>query len=240
MTRSTVDTFPENDISARRMAGRIAALLPAGVALDVREIGDAAGSLFPVEREAVARAVAKRTREFSTGRLCARAAMAALGVPPHPVPVGPQREPVWPDGLVGTISHGGELCLAAVARKDHLLGLGIDLEVGDPLDPEVRGLICTPDELRGASAWAGAGVDPHKLVFSAKEALYKVLFPRARRFIDFLEVEIGVDADAGTWRPTSLPADVSARMAAPIEGKFLVADGYVVTAAWASPPPAGG
>ena len=222
------------------MAGRIASLLPAGVALDVREIGDAAGSLFPIEREAVARAVAKRTREFSTGRLCARAAMAALGVPPRPVPVGPQREPVWPDGLVGTISHGGELCLAAVARNDHVLALGIDLEVGDPLDPEVRGLICTADELRSTPAWAGAGVDPHKLVFSAKEALYKALFPHARRYIDFLEVEIRVDADTGAWRPTSLPPDVSGRMGAPIEGKFLVAEGYVVTAAWATPPPTGG
>lgn len=233
-------TFPENDTSARRMAGRIAALLPTGVALDVREIGDAADSLFPIEREAVARVVAKRTREFSTGRLCARAAMAALGVPPHPIPVGPQREPVWPDGLVGTISHGGELCLAAVSKQDRILALGIDLEVGDPLDPEVRGLICTPDELRGAPAWVGAGVDPHKLVFSAKEALYKALFPHARRYIDFLEVEIGVDADAGAWRPTSLPPDVSGRVGAPIEGRFLVAEGYVVTAAWATPPPAGG
>jgi 4'-phosphopantetheinyl transferase EntD len=235
-----VDNFPENDTSARRMAGRIAALLPGGVALDVREIGDAADALFPIEREAVARAVAKRTREFSTGRLCARAAMAALGVPPHPVPVGPQREPVWPDGLVGTISHGGELCLAAVSRKDDLLALGIDLEVGDPLDPEIRGLICTPDELRGAPAWGAAGVDPHKLVFSAKEALYKALFPHARRYIDFLEVEVGIDADTGTWRPTLLPPDVSGRLAAPIEGRFLVAEGYVVTAAWATPPTAGG
>ncbi|HEX7238844.1 MAG TPA: 4'-phosphopantetheinyl transferase superfamily protein [Longimicrobiaceae bacterium] len=222
------------------MAGRVAALLPPGVALELREIGDHADSLFPVERQTVARAVAKRTREFSTGRLCARAAMSALGVPPHPVPVGPQREPVWPDGVVGTISHGGALCLAAAARQDHLLGLGIDLEVGDPLDPELRRLICTPDELRGIPAWPDAGVDPHKLVFSAKEALYKALFPRAQRFIDFLEVEIGVDVGAGGWRPTTLPPDVAARMGAPIEGKFLVADGYVVTTAWAVPPPAGG
>lgn len=233
-----MDTFPDAGAPALRMAGRIAALLPAGVALDVREIADNAGSLFPAEREAVARAVAKRAREFSTGRLCARAAMAALGLPPRPVPVGSQREPVWPDGVVGTISHGGELCLAAASGRDRVLALGIDLEVGDPLDPELRRLICTPDELRAAPVWGVAGVDPHKLVFSAKEALYKALFPHARRYIDFLEVEIGVDAGAGAWRPTTLPPDVAGLVGAPIEGRFLVADGYVVTTACATPPPA--
>ncbi|HEX6751378.1 MAG TPA: 4'-phosphopantetheinyl transferase superfamily protein [Longimicrobium sp.] len=233
----SLNTLTGRHARASRLAHRLRAILPAGAALDVHEIGDHHHALHPVERQAVARAVPQRVREFSTGRRCARAALSALGLPHRAIPVGANREPVWAKGYVGTISHSREICLAVAARTDDVPALGADLDSIEPLSPELRGLICTVEELRAAPAWSGGGIDPYKVIFSAKEALYKALYPHARRFIDFLEVGIRLDVAVGRWRVASLPADLRGWAAMPVEGRFLVVDRDLVTLAWATRVP---
>lgn len=133
------------------------------------------------------RAVPKRRGEFLAGRLCARRALARIGVEPGAVPVGRDREPVWPDGVVASITHAGDraLCLAAAAADT--LGLGVDIE--RPIDAaraaEIGGVVVDGDEqalIRARFDDAAAGLGA---VFSAKESLYKALFPQVRRFFGF-------------------------------------------------------
>lgn len=173
----------------------IAALFPDPVVTVTATDAMWAGELHPAEAACVGRAVAKRRREFTAGRLCARAALAQLGVRGFPLLVGPSRVPLWPPGFVGSISHCQGFCAAAVAPRDAVIGLGLDVERAEPLESELRARICTASELESfARLAAPAGApDPGKLVFSAKEAFYKCYFPLAGAFLGFHDVEVELE-----------------------------------------------
>jgi enterobactin synthetase component D len=140
--------------------------------------------------------VPKRRRAFAVGRVAARKALERLSPgPPPPVLPGLDRAPCWPAGIVGSISHSGGWGLAAVDRVSRTLTLGLDLEYLPELsDIEIAGLVADDDELQ----WIGA--DPRRLLalFSAKESLYKALYPCCGAYFDF-------DAVTARWSdaPTS-------------------------------------
>lgn len=150
------------------------------------------GRLYPEEEACIARVVAKRRREFTAGRLCARAALEHLGVPAGPLLPNSDRTPRWPEGIVGSISHCEGYCGAVVARRDRFAGLGLDVEGAAPLDAELVSRICRPSELeRLADRPPPLGTSWGKLIFSAKESTYKCYYPLARTFLGFHDVEIG-------------------------------------------------
>jgi 4'-phosphopantetheinyl transferase EntD len=149
--------------------------------------------LFPVEETSVARAVSKRRTEFRTGRTYARAALAALGCAPAPIPVGESRQPVWPNGFLGSISHSGPICASVVGRSKYFAGLGLDFELDEALETDLYPLICREDELYLKQYLAGTAIDPGKLLFVIKEAVYKAYFPGAGVFLDFQDVKVEID-----------------------------------------------
>lgn len=154
------------------------------------------GEAYPEEMAAVARAAEKRRREFVAGRLCARQALAQLGIDRFPLLANPDRTPRWPTGIVGSISHCRDYCGVAVARIDEVLGLGLDVEQGGPLPANIVDMVCADEELDALSARQPPG--PHdwpKLIFSAKEAFYKCYYPLKRCFLDFHDVRISFGPD---------------------------------------------
>lgn len=133
------------------------------------------------------RAVPKRRSEFLAGRVCARRALDRLGAAPATVAIGRDREPLWPPGVAASITHAGDRALCLAASDADTLGLGVDIE--RPLDAvraaEIRGLVVAADEqARIADGFAdpAAGL---AATFSAKESLYKALFPQVRRLFGF-------------------------------------------------------
>lgn len=195
--------------------------LPAGVAFSGGLISDAIEELYPIEAEAIARAVPKRRAEFAAGRTYARRALAKLGVAPVAIPVGPQRTPTWPAGVVGSISHCDSYCAAIAASADIYAGVGLDVELDDVLEESVATSICSAKEL-SRSEWHGARLS--KLIFCVKEAFYKAYFPLTRTFLEFNDVEAFVHSDetfeARLVRDV-LPAAAGNRVFA---GKFTEAD----------------
>lgn len=140
------------------------------------------------------RAVAKRRREFAGGRAAARAALGALGFdPPPPVPTSADRAPVWPEGIVGAITHTRTDALAAVAHRAACGGLGLDLEhLGGLRRLDVARQVADETE----RAWIGADLRRLLAVFSAKESIYKALYPRHGRYFGFGAVTLA-PTDAG-------------------------------------------
>src|SRR4051812_41020395 len=83
------------------------------------------------------KAVARRRAEFLAGRYAAAMALEALGCPsPWEVGRREDRAPSWPAGFVGSITHGGGLVAAALARSDDCAGIGIDVELVVPPEGE--------------------------------------------------------------------------------------------------------
>ena len=80
--------------------------------------------VYPEEIAAVSNAVPKRVSEFTAGRVAARLALKQLGAPAMSVPMAPDRSPIWPPGLTGSITHTHSACLAAVAWEREVRMLG--------------------------------------------------------------------------------------------------------------------
>jgi 4'-phosphopantetheinyl transferase EntD len=178
-------------------------LFPPGIEIYSMDGEGDPDSLYPEEEWCVRGAVAARRREFAQGRLCARQALARIGIRNFPLQIGTDRAPIWPEGVIGSLSHCGGYCAAAVARKGSILGLGLDVETVEPLDPELLVLICTDSEVAWLAASAGdaQGVLA-KLIFSAKESVFKCVYPLTGVFLDFHDCEIRVDENLGTFTAT--------------------------------------
>src|SRR5271163_3067971 len=158
-------------------------LLPAGV-VAVESFEDVPGeTVFPGEEGLVANAVERRRREFVTARRCAREALVKLGHAPVPIRPGPNREPQWPAGLVGSITHTTGFRAAAVAPRSVLASVGIDTEQDHPLPDGVEEAVTVRGEPEMLAALALAFPLTHwgRLLFSAKESIYKAWFPLTGR-----------------------------------------------------------
>ncbi len=195
-----------------------------------------AAVLFPAEAALLVNAVAKRRREFATVRHCARLALAELGVAPAPILPGVGGAPVWPDGIVGSMTHCAGYRAAAVGHTSQVGGIGIDAEEHGPLPEGVLGLVSSAGERAHLAELASARPEVHwqRLIFSAKEAVYKVWSPRTGTWLGFEDAEVSFDPVAETFTarvlvPGPLPT---------LTGRYRVEDGIVVTAI-ALPPPGG-
>ncbi len=208
-------------------------LLPAGVVVVTAADDDPDAVLPPAEAQAVARAVASRRAEFTTGRVCARAALARLGRPTDAVPVGERRAPRWPDDVVGAITHCAGFRAAAVAWRAQVRSLGLDAEPHTPLpdgvldavsDAGERAVLAQLARERPEVAW-------DKILFSAKESVYKTWFPLTGRWLGFEDAELTPALD-GTFTAT-LRVDGPVLDGATVTsfiGRWMVRDGLVVTA----------
>src|ERR1700720_856307 len=117
-----------NAMNPATLSPPLSGLFPAGVvAADLREPGDPA-LLLPAEARYLGRAIPKRAREFAAGRLCARPALAELGILDVAIEVGDDRQPIWPDSMVGSITHTAGFCAAVVAERRVVGALGLDRE----------------------------------------------------------------------------------------------------------------
>jgi enterobactin synthetase component D len=148
-------------------------------------------------------AVPKRRLDFLLGRACAREAMRALGVTPEDVARNADGSPRWPSGITGSITHTSGFVSAAVARAFDVSALGIDTEriLTERCARQVAGVVAWPSEVAHGRAAGLTRLEALTLVFSAKETIFKCLYPRAGRVFDFHHVRvIDIDARARTFR----------------------------------------
>jgi 4'-phosphopantetheinyl transferase EntD len=176
--------------------------------------------------------VEARRREFTAGRNCARRALTELGHPAVPIPVGAHREPLWPAGIVGSITHCEGYCAAAVARSDAVAAVGIDAELNQPLKPGIEGLICMEAEKRWLKTLPSIeSIHWSTLLFSAKESLIKAWFSLSGQRLDAQQTTIDIAPQDGFF---TARLDVSVPhkydyLSAQIKGRFKEAGRYLLT-----------
>lgn len=190
--------------------------------------------LFPEEEAVIAKAVAKRRTEFTTARGCARAALGKLGFPPVPILPGTRGAPGWPAGVVGSITHCPGYRACAVARMDDIVTIGLDAETHDKLPDGVLDVIALKIEQTRLAQLAEAvpGVCWDRILFSAKESVYKAWFPLAQRWLGFEQASIDIDAVNRSFTARLLVDGpvVNAAVLTGFEGRWVVSDGLIVTA----------
>ena len=197
-----------------------------------QDIGD--WPLYPEEEEVASRAAPARRKEFTTVRACARDALAKLGLSPAPILPGPLGAPIWPAGVVGSMTHCAGYRAAAVARASEICSVGIDAEPNEPLPPDVLDSVAG----EGERAWIAGllatrpDVSWDRLLFSAKESVFKTWFPLTRRWLDFGQAAITVDLAARTFsaRLTASAMPLADPPLTGFSGRWLARDGLVLTA----------
>lgn len=224
-------------------------LFPDGVAV-VDALSDPPEAvLFPEEEALLARAVQKRRLEFTTVRHCARAALSRLGIPAAPILPGDRGAPQWPEGIVGSMTHCAGYRAAVVARSADMVTIGVDAEPHDKLPPDVLDTVTLLEERVQLARLAATRPQVHwdRLLFSAKESVYKSWYPLTRRWLDFDEANITFDAapdstsesSPGVGPATSgafyarllVPGPVVDGVSLPgFAGRWLVRDGLMFTA----------
>lgn len=215
----------------------IAELLPAAVASEVAYRDLPQVHLEPEEEAAITGAVASRRREFGTVRQCARTALRRLGVPYRPLVPSAHGSPSWPDGVVGSMTHCTGFRAAAVALADGLHSLGIDAERNERLPDGILECIALPREqeqvrdLLAAQVAADIRVSWDRLLFSAKESVYKAWYPLTGCFLDFSEAEIHLSGN-GTFRAELLVPGpvVDGRRIDGFDARWSVRNGLLATA----------
>ncbi|MET7339318.1 4'-phosphopantetheinyl transferase superfamily protein [Nonomuraea sp. NPDC005650] len=203
-------------------------ILPPWVAAEEAFEDPPDATLFPEEEAVIARAVDKRRREFTTARHCARRALSRLGLPPAPILPGERGAPGWPPGVTGAITHCAGYRAAAVSLD--ALAVGIDAEPDEPLPDGVLEAVAL-DRERADLARLGGGGHWDRLLFCAKEAVYKAWFPLTRRWLGFDEAHITLTR-TGTFTARFLVPGprVLGRELTGFAGRWLAADGLLVTA----------
>lgn len=209
-------------------------ILPPGVRCAEAFADPPGARLYPEEMAIVARAVAKRRREFSTARNCARSALRGLGVPPGPILTGERGAPQWPPGIVGSITHCEGYRAAAVARASDIVALGLDGEPNSALPDGVLEAVTLASERAQLPGLTSAAPDVcwDRLFFSAKESVYKAWYPLARRWLGFEDAQISIEPVAGTFRARLLIA-VPVAGSTPLTGftgRWLSGGGLLLTA----------
>lgn len=210
-------------------------LLPQGV-VSVEAFGDIPGETpFPGEEDLVATAVEGRRSEFVTARRCARQALARLGHSPAPIRSGPRREPQWPAGVVGSITHCRGYRAAAVAPQTLLTSIGIDAEPHGPLPDGVRDAVTVPGEpdMLAELTAADPKISWDRVLFSAKESVYKAWYPLTGRWLGFDDARLSIDPGAGTFSARLLVDGTRTDGGPPLTrltGRHAVTGGLVVTA----------
>lgn len=154
-------------------------------------------TMFPLEAAVVSRAVGQRRREFATVRYCARLALHQVGMPAVAILPDGDGVPHWPVSSVGSMTHCKGYRAAAVGRSRDFHAIGIDAEPHASLASATRDLTLRDEERSHLSALAGSRPHVHwdRVLFCAKEAVYKAWFPTTRRWLEFVDVSVTVQPD---------------------------------------------
>lgn len=191
-------------------------------------------TLFPAEEAIVRNAVDKRRREFTTARWCVRQALDRMGRPAVPILPGSRGEPQWPDGVVGSITHCAGYRAAALAEAGKVTTVGIDAEPNEGLGNGVLEAVSLPEERTRIAALLRdhPRIRWDRMLFSAKESVYKAWFPLTARWLDFEDANISINPDDGTFRADLLVTGpwVNGGKVKGFSGRWLVENGLVVTA----------
>lgn len=211
-------------------AAQLEALFPPAVVLRSALVRDHFASLTECEQLLVAHAVERRRADFSTGRVLAADGLRELGIPRCPIGRGSHNEPLWPPGVIGSISHSSGVCIVVLASSNAMEFIGIDVESCTADVTKISKLIMTTRELQSQSTADPVTLaESTRVTFCAKEAIFKAVFPRVARFVDFQEVTVTVNADAQTFEARAFDDDGLDELLRRGSGRFGMFDSVLIS-----------
>jgi 4'-phosphopantetheinyl transferase EntD len=153
-------------------------------------------ALLPDELDAFSTSVIKVRRASGAARIVARELLPRIGLAPRAIPRSASGPPIWPRGIVGSLAHDTKVAVAAIAKRNDFLSIGIDVEPAEALDLDLLDIVATASERESIHDDLCHG----RLLFAVKEAVYKAVFPLDGMFLDHHDVEVNLTARTATVR----------------------------------------
>ncbi|RUW88212.1 4'-phosphopantetheinyl transferase superfamily protein [Mesorhizobium sp. M7A.F.Ca.US.010.02.1.1] len=179
------------------LAEAIAAIAPSGVRIGCRLIRDGDDAhLLPGEAHSIPARQPGMRRASGAARWIAHGLLAELGVGDVAILRSPTGAPVWPDGITGSLAHDDDMAVAAIAPIGDIASLGIDVEPAQPLPDDILALVTTPADRTDAADRHLAG----RILFAAKEAVYKAVYPLDRKVLGYEDITIDLNAGCATTK----------------------------------------
>lgn len=205
----------------------IRSLFPSGVQVAVSQgLGDV-DMLYDEERKLISHAGQKRQGEFAAGRLCAMNALEGLGINGSPILMDSKGAPIWPDGVIGSISHAKGCCAAVVALDGGENSLGLDIEEVGRVKDDIWSYTFLPEEMDWLRLQSDESAKWASVIFGAKEAFYKAQYPLTHAWLGFKDVVIDVDQGAGKFTVRLLLDFGPWSQDEVFSGGYVFFDGYV-------------
>jgi len=175
----------------------MAAIAPRNVRTGCRLIGDAdEAHLLPEEARSIPARQPAMRRASGAARWIAHRLLADIGITDVAIMRAPSGAPVWPDGIIGSLAHDDDMAVAAVAPVGGIVSLGIDVEPAEPLPDDIFAIVATGADRTGAADPRLAG----RILFCAKEAVYKAAFPLDREVLGYEDIAVDLDAGRATTK----------------------------------------
>jgi 4'-phosphopantetheinyl transferase EntD len=179
------------------LAEAMAAIAPRNVRTGCRLIGDAdEAHLLPEEARSIPARQPAMRRASGAARWIAHRLLADIGITDVAIMRAPSGAPVWPDGIIGSLAHDDDMAVAAVAPVGGIVSLGIDVEPAEPLPDDIFAIVATGADRTGAADPRLAG----RILFCAKEAVYKAAFPLDRDVLGYEDIAVDLDAGRATTK----------------------------------------
>jgi 4'-phosphopantetheinyl transferase EntD len=218
----------ENNSTLVKLKSAAASMAPGGCAFECAAIGAEPSLLSNHERALIKDWAMPRQKEFTAGRLAARGALATLGRPSQELLRDGEGLPLWPSGVVGSITHCRNMAAAAVRTVDGLETLiGLDLEKTNRLSNAASQRVLHPMEV----GFAGDDQVRASILFSLKEAFYKAQFPRWRTTGNFHDIALDVDLVSGGAKVCKLGGRFTPELVE-LRFRFRLVDDYVLSFCW--------
>lgn len=173
----------------------------------------------------------KRLSDFRASRYCAKQILEKFGIHNYPLLINEHRAPIWPNQLVGSLSHTKNFCFGVIARGLDIKAIGIDVEVNKPLKDDLLKLICTAKDQNYFKLYSSPN-HAATIIFSIKESIFKCLHPIYKKWIDFKEVDVILNEQEGTY--CAIPSDpINSYFGLnEINGKWCTDERFVYTSCW--------
>jgi 4'-phosphopantetheinyl transferase EntD len=215
-----------------QLSPSITALFPSGLDVVAAELqGNASHELLTTDELGfISHCSPKRIEDFSAGRACAHRALTELGISGFSLLSASDRAPIWPPGVVGSITHTKGFRAAVVAPERGLCSLGLDCEGSGAVDEELWSRICAPPELERLAALDSVTAQHQAaLIFASKEAFYKCQYPLTKAWVGFEDVVIDVDSANAAFRvKPQKPLPLNSDWVQTFPGHFLFRDQWVI------------
>jgi 4'-phosphopantetheinyl transferase EntD len=208
----------------------IASIFPSGVLTLCEHRAQWSTDITPQESTQLGDVCEKRYAEFCAGRSQARRLIAMINGTAQPLLIGDYRQPLWPSDVSGSISHSDQFCAVAVAPREKIADLGIDVDTLEALDPGVIDVVLTDNEVSQTEENSEDWVS--KLIFSIKESNYKCCYSKVRTYIDFKQCEVKLDFATQSYVSDIRCLDADQReVHLQLRGKWLIEADHIFTSA---------